>query len=128
MKTLSLKLLGSCLMLSVAACGGVEGEPDELSPGAEDREVSAMATCYAYLLDGLDFSGAQLAPFPVTGGVGQCINLPAASDNRTSSFRLANCGAIFFDRPSCAGDFHSASTSDNMPALFDNRTTSLRFF
>jgi hypothetical protein len=95
---------------------------------SEDGQVSAMVTCYAYLLDGQNFSGATLAPFPVTGVVGQCINLPSQSDGLTSSFRLANCGAIFFDGASCTGDSYAASTSGNMPASFDNRTTSLRFF
>lgn len=127
MKTLSLKLLGSCLVLSLAACGGTEAEPEEPIPAADDGQSHAMALCYAYLLDGPNFSGAQLAPFPVTGGVGSCINLPSASDNLTSSFRLANCGAIFFDGPGCTGAFYSAATSGTMPAAFDNRTTSLRF-
>jgi hypothetical protein len=84
-----------------------------------------MVTCYAYLLDGPNFSGAQLAPFPVMGGMGSCVNLPAVSDNRTSSFRLASCGAKFFDGPACTGASYAAATSGNMPAWFDNRTTSV---
>ncbi|KFE66457.1 hypothetical protein [Hyalangium minutum] len=128
MKKLSLKLLGSCLVLSLAACGGAETEPEEIAPVAEDGRVSAMATCYAYLLDGANFSGPSLAPFPVTGAVGECITLPLQSDNLTSSFRLAGCGAIFFDGRLCTGDSHAAPTSANMPASFDNRATSLRFY
>ena len=64
----------------------------------------------------------------MTGVVGQCINLPAASDNLTSSFRLANCGAYFFDGPNCGGAFYQAPTSATMPVGFDNLTTSLRFY
>jgi hypothetical protein len=127
MKTLCMKMLGACLALSLAACGGAEFEPADEQAPAQDGEVSSMAVCYAYLLDGLNFSGATLDPWPVTGGVGSCINLPAVSDNRTSSFRLANCGAIFFDGPACTSVSHSAATSGNMPLQFDNRTTSLRF-
>lgn len=127
MKTLSMKVLGSCLALSLAACGGAELEPEELAPAEGDGEVSAQVVCYAYLLDGPNFSGAALDPWPVTGGVGSCINLPAVSDNRTSSFRLANCKAIFFDGPACTGASYGAATSGTMPGLFDNRTTSLRF-
>jgi len=127
MKTLCRKMLGACLALSLAACGGPELESEEQAP-AQDGEVSAMAVCYAYLLDGLNFSGQALDPWPVSGGVGSCINLPAVSDNRTSSFRLANCGAIFFDGPACSGPSFSAATSGNMSLQFDNRTTSLRFF
>ena len=131
MKTLCMKVLGSCLVLSLVACGGAELEPEELAPAegesAGEGEVSSMAVCYAYLLDGLNFSGAALDPWPVSGGVGSCINLPAVSDNRTSSFRLANCGAIFFDGPACTGASYGAATSGNMPSWFDNRTTSVRF-
>ncbi|MDY7228588.1 hypothetical protein [Hyalangium rubrum] len=125
MKMSCMKVLGSLLVLSLAACGGTEAEPEPLTP--EEGEVSAMATCYAYLLDGANFSGAQLAPWPVTGGVGSCINLPAVSDNRTSSFRLAGCAAAFFDGPGCTGASFVAPTSANMPVGFDNLTTSLRF-
>lgn len=135
MKTLCMKVLGSCLVLSLAACGGAELEPEELAPaegesaaeGAGEGEVSSMVVCYAYLLDGLNFSGATLDPWPVSGGVGSCINLPAVSDNRTSSFRLANCKAVFFDGPACTGVSYGAATSGNMPLGFDNRTTSVRF-
>jgi hypothetical protein len=123
MKTLSMKVLGSCLVLSLAACGGTEAGLDESAPA--EREVTAMVTCYAYLLDGPNFSGAQLAPWPVTGGPGSCINLPAASDNLTSSFRLANCRAIFYDGPGCTGASYAAPTSGNMPLWFDNVTTSV---
>jgi hypothetical protein len=131
MKTLCMKVLGSCLMLSLAACGGAELEPEELAPAEGEStgegEVSSMVVCYAYLLDGLNFSGAALDPWPVSGGVGSCINLPAVSDNRTSSFRLANCRAVFFDGPACTGVSYGAATSGNMPLGFDNRTTSVRF-
>ncbi len=127
MKTLCMKVLGSCLALSLAACGGAELEPEEQAPADGAGEVSAQVVCYAYLLDGPNFSGAALDPWPVTGGVGSCINLPAVSDNRTSSFRLANCKAVFFDGPGCTSVSHSASTSGTMPLQFDNRTTSLRF-
>jgi hypothetical protein len=125
MKMLSMKVLGSFLVLSLTACGGAEAELEE--PTSEEREVSAMATCYAYLLDGPNFSGAQLAPWPVLTVSGSCVNLPAASDNRTSSFRLSGCPAVFYDGPWCTGVSVAASTSGTMPVGFDNRTTSIYF-
>lgn len=125
MKTLSMQVVGSFLALSLTACGGVEAEPDQTIQ--DEREVSAMVTCYAYLLDGPNFTGAQLAPWPVSGGPGSCINLPAASDNRTSSFRLANCSAVFYDGPGCTGASYAAPTSSTMPGWFDNQTTSVYF-
>jgi hypothetical protein len=124
LKTLRSTLMVVCT-LSLAACGGTDVTPEET---VEDPGVNAMLTCYAYLLDGPNFSGAQLSPWPVVGGVGSCINLPAVSDNLTSSFRLANCGAYFFDGPGCTGAFHQAPTSGTMPVAFDNLTTSLRFY
>ncbi|WP_155893310.1 hypothetical protein [Cystobacter fuscus] len=133
MKTLRLSLLVVCT-LSLAACGGSdsnsEAAPSEVAPeAAEQPGVHAMVTCYAYLLDGTNLSGPTLNPFPVTGSVAQCINLPAASDNLTSSFRLANCGAFFFDGANCTGASFAAPTSSlTMPPGFDNVTTSLRFY
>jgi hypothetical protein len=125
MKTLRMKLLGSCLALALAGCGGVETEP--ANPTPEEGDVSAMVVCYAYLLDGPNFTGAQLAPWPVMAGPGSCINLPSQSDGLTSSFRLANCKAVFYDGPGCTGASYAAATSGNMPAWFDNRTTSIYF-
>lgn len=110
--------------LALAACGGLEpgvGDDD----GEIDRQ--AQAACAAYLCDNPDYSG-PLAPWPVAGMAGQCINLPAASNNRTSSFRLAGCGAIFFDDANCSGASYMAATSGVMPLVFNNRTTSIRFF
>jgi hypothetical protein len=129
MKTLSMKLLGSCLALALVACGGMEAEPEVANPtpDPEQGNVSAMVTCYAYLLDGANFSGAQLAPFPVMAAPNTCINLPSQSDGLTSSFRLANCGAVFYDYPNCTGPSYAAATSGNMPMWLDNRTTSIRF-
>ncbi len=129
MKTLCLSLMVVCT-LSLAACGGSDPS-SEAAPAeaAEQPGVHAMATCYAYLLDGTNLSGPMLNPFPVTGLVGQCINLPAASDNLTSSFRLANCGAFFFDGANCTGaSFAAPTSSPTMPPGFDNVTTSLRFY
>jgi hypothetical protein len=61
--------------------------------------------------------------------LGQCINLPEASDNLTSSFRLTNCGAFFFDGANCTGASFTAPTSGpTVPPGFDNVTTSLRFY
>lgn len=111
-------------MAGFAGCGS----PDLAQGGEEDpgADVTAAAACSAYLLDSANFSG-PLQPFPVNGAVGSCINLPLASDNRTSSFRLAGCAARFFDGPNCTGASYLAATSGVMPAFFDNRTTSLRF-
>jgi hypothetical protein len=126
MKTLTMKVLGSFLVLSLTACGGMEAEPEETAPA--EREVSAQVVmCYAYLLDGPNFTGASLAPWPVTGTSGTCVNVAATSDNRTSSFRLANCYAVFYDGPNCTGSSYASPTSGNMPAFFDNRTTSVFF-
>lgn len=126
MKTLSMKVLGSCLALSLVACGGMEAELEE--PTQDERDVNAMAvTCYAYLLDGPNFSGAALAPWPIAVAQGTCVNLPAVSDNRTSSFRLANCYAVFYDGPNCSGPSYASPTSGNMPAWFDNHATSVFF-
>ncbi|PTL75825.1 hypothetical protein [Vitiosangium sp. GDMCC 1.1324] len=131
MKTLRLPLMVVCT-LSLAACGGSDSSPEaapvETETAGKPGEVHAMATCYAYLLDSANFSPPTLNPWPVTGVVGQCINLPAASDNLTTSFRLANCGVIFFDGANCTGASFAAPTSANMPLAFDNLTTSLRFY
>ncbi|WP_224249425.1 hypothetical protein [Hyalangium gracile] len=127
MKTLRMKVLGSCLGLSLVACGGAETEPQPQEPASGEREVRQMVTCYAYLLDGPNFSGAQLAPFPVTASPPACVNLPSTSNNRTSSFRLANCPAIFYDGPNCTGASFGANTSGTMPVWFDNLATSVYF-
>ena len=128
MKTLRLSLMVVC-SLSLAACGGSDSSSEAAPEAAEQPGVHAMATCYAYLLDGTNFSGPSLNPWPVTGAVGQCIDLPDISDNRTSSFRLANCGAVFFDGAGCTGASFAAPTSSlTMPPGFDNVVTSLRFY
>lgn len=126
MKKLSVQVLGSLLVLSLTACGGMEAEPDEMVP--DEREVSAaVVTCYAYLFDGPNFTGAQLIPWPVSGPSGTCVNVAATSNNRTTSFRVANCYAVFYDGPNCTGASYASPTSGNMPAFFDNKTTSVLF-
>ncbi|WNG32970.1 hypothetical protein F0U60_04620 [Archangium minus] len=134
MKTLRLSLMALCT-LSLVACGrsdpSLDTDSSEVAPeeAAGEPGVHVMATCYAYLLDSTNFAAPALNPFPVTGVVGQCINLPAASDNLTSSFRLANCGTIFYDGANCTGaSFAAPTSSPTMPPGFDNVTTSLRFY
>lgn len=121
MKTIRTAL---ALSLCLAACGA----PEVSDPGPADPvDVQAAAACSAYLLDLPSFSG-PLPPFPVSGAVGQCITLPAGSQFRTSSFRLAGCRVFFFDHASCGGTSYTALTSGVMPPAFDNRAVSLRFF
>jgi hypothetical protein len=116
-------LLYSCALI-VSACGGME--PEGVADDDSVRTPQAGA-CYAYLLDNANYSG-PLNPFPINDNVGTCINLAPGTSDRTSSFRLAGCGAVFFDGANCTGASYAAATSGVMPAWFDNRASSLRFF
>jgi hypothetical protein len=116
-------LLASAALLTLGGCGPTDLDT---TAGEEPGEASAAVACAAYLLDNTNYSG-PLAPFPINGmGGGPCINLIAASDNRTSSFRIT-CPTRFFDGPNCTGTVYSAPTSGVMPVWFDNRTTSIKF-
>ena len=110
------------LSLALSGCGQL----DEAVPESEDGTAQAQAVCSAYLLDNANYSG-PLPPFPVNGVVGACINLAAATTNRTSSFRLAGCRVRFFDGAGCTGPSYLAATSGVMPAFMNNRASSLRF-
>jgi hypothetical protein len=114
-----LTALFGTLLFTLPACGGVE------DASSETGSLEQALSCAAYLTDNPNYTG-PLAPWPVSG-IG-CINLPSASDNRTSSFRLTGCPVQFFDGPSCSGVSYTATASGVMPLGFDNRTTSLRFF
>jgi hypothetical protein len=109
------------LALSLTACGQAEEAVE-----AEDVTVQAQAVCYAYLLDNPNFTG-PLNPFPVIAGPNLCVNLPAGTTDRTSSFRLSGCKVRFFDGFNCTGAVYGASTSGVMPLGFNNRASSLIF-
>jgi hypothetical protein len=115
--------IASCAVIVGLLCGcsAAESEPGAEEPGEASQE---LATCSIYLLDGIWVG--PLPPLPLTVAPGICVTLPAASNNRTSSFRTT-CPVTFYDNPGCAGPSFAAPTSAVMPAFFNNRATSLIF-